>query len=105
MLPARWVVVGFAASYSVSYLVGVGLCARKLAKRIGPLPGDVLRAYDRLILAAAIAAVPALVFSEIGFDIWGPAPGGSLFTVLGRRHGAGGHLRGGGVPTAHHRGK
>ncbi len=82
LLPARWVVVGLAASYSVSYLIGVGLCARKLSKRIGPLPGDVLRAYDRLILAAAIAAVPALILSEIGFDIWGPGTGGSLFTVL-----------------------
>jgi putative peptidoglycan lipid II flippase len=81
-LPARWVVVGLAASYSLSYLVGVGISARKLSKRIGLLPGDVLRAYDRLILAAAIAAVPALILSEIGFRIWGPGPGGSLFTVL-----------------------
>jgi putative peptidoglycan lipid II flippase len=82
ILPARWVVVGLAASYSLSYLLGVGLCARRLAKRIGPMPGDVLRTYDRLVLAAAIAAVPALILSEIGFDVWGPGTAGSLFGVL-----------------------
>ncbi|MGQ0467118.1 MAG: murein biosynthesis integral membrane protein MurJ [Sporichthyaceae bacterium] len=82
VLPARWVVVGLAASYSISYLVGVGLCARKLAKRVGPMPGEVLRTYDRLILAAAIAAVPALILSEVGFEVWGPGQSGSLFAVV-----------------------
>jgi len=34
--PDRWVAVGLAASYSLSYLVGVGISARKLSRRHRP---------------------------------------------------------------------
>jgi len=59
LLPARWAVVGMAASYGLAYVVGVGIAWRRLRLRLG---GDldtahVLRTYIRL----AGAAVPATV--------------------------------------------
>ncbi|MCH6161454.1 murein biosynthesis integral membrane protein MurJ [Streptomyces marispadix] len=59
LLPARWAVVGMAASYGLAYVVGVGIAWRRLRIRLG---GDldtahVLRTYIRL----AGAAVPATV--------------------------------------------
>lgn len=59
VLPARWAVVGMAASYGLAYVVGVGIAWRRLRLRLG---GDldtahVLRTYIRL----AGAAVPATV--------------------------------------------
>ncbi|OEV28939.1 hypothetical protein AN219_19410 [Streptomyces nanshensis] len=57
LLPARWAVVGMAASYGLAYVIGVGIAWRRLRLRLG---GDldtahVLRTYIRL----AGAAVPA----------------------------------------------
>ncbi|WP_314176040.1 murein biosynthesis integral membrane protein MurJ [Streptomyces winkii] len=59
LMPARWAVVGMAASYGLAYVVGVGIAWRRLRLRLG---GDldtahVLRTYIRL----AGAAVPATV--------------------------------------------
>ncbi|NLU76110.1 murein biosynthesis integral membrane protein MurJ [Streptomyces sp. HNM0575] len=59
LMPARWAVVGMAASYGLAYVVGVGIAWRRLRIRLG---GDldtahVLRTYIRL----AGAAVPATV--------------------------------------------
>lgn len=61
LLPARWAVVGMAASYGLAYLIGVGVAWRRLRKRLG---GDVdgarvLRTYARL----SIASVPAALLS------------------------------------------
>jgi putative peptidoglycan lipid II flippase len=57
VLPARWAVVGMAASYGLAYVFGVGIAWRRLRLRLG---GDldtahVLRTYIRL----AGAAIPA----------------------------------------------
>jgi len=82
VLPDRWVAVGLAASYSLSYLVGVGISARKLSRRIGPLGAEVLRAYDRLIVAGVAAAVPTLLISEICYRHWGNSTTGSMVTVV-----------------------
>ncbi|MET7405133.1 murein biosynthesis integral membrane protein MurJ [Streptomyces parvulus] len=61
LLPARWAVVGMAASYGVAYVIGVGIAWRRLRKRLGgDLDGArVLRTYARL----CIASVPAVLLS------------------------------------------
>jgi putative peptidoglycan lipid II flippase len=82
LLPDRWVSVALAASYSLSYLVGVGISARKLSRRIGPLGAEVLRAYDRLIVAGVASAVPTLIISELCYQHWGNTITGSMVTVV-----------------------
>ncbi|WP_405714640.1 MULTISPECIES: murein biosynthesis integral membrane protein MurJ [unclassified Streptomyces] len=59
VLPARWAVVGMAASYGLAYAVGVGIAWRRLRNRLGgDLDGaHVVRTYARLCLAATPAAV------------------------------------------------
>ncbi|MEZ0159559.1 murein biosynthesis integral membrane protein MurJ, partial [Streptomyces griseorubens] len=61
VLPARWAVVGMAASYGIAYALGVGVAWRRLRKRLGgDLDGArVLRTYARL----CIASVPAALLS------------------------------------------
>ncbi|CAL9484243.1 murein biosynthesis integral membrane protein MurJ [Streptomyces sp. enrichment culture] len=61
VLPARWAVVGMAASYGAAYAVGVGVAWRRLRSRLGgDLDGArVLRTYARL----CIASVPAALLS------------------------------------------
>ncbi|MFI9823195.1 murein biosynthesis integral membrane protein MurJ [Streptomyces sp. NPDC052013] len=61
VLPARWAVVGMAASYGLAYAIGVGVAWRRLRKRLGgDLDGArVLRTYARL----CIASVPAVLLS------------------------------------------
>ncbi|GAB2734136.1 murein biosynthesis integral membrane protein MurJ [Streptomyces bullii] len=61
VIPARWAVVGMAASYGLAYAIGVGVAWRRLRKRLdGDLDGArVLRTYARL----CIASVPAALLS------------------------------------------
>ncbi|MFF1543029.1 murein biosynthesis integral membrane protein MurJ [Streptomyces sp. NPDC058291] len=61
VLPARWAVVGMAASYGLAYAIGVGVAWNRLRKRLdGDLDGShVLRTYARL----CIASVPAALIS------------------------------------------
>ncbi|MER7486696.1 murein biosynthesis integral membrane protein MurJ [Streptomyces sp. NPDC126497] len=61
VLPARWAVVGMAASYGLAYVIGVGIAWNRLRKRLGgDLDGArVLRTYARL----CIASVPAALLS------------------------------------------
>ncbi|MEU6809543.1 murein biosynthesis integral membrane protein MurJ [Streptomyces sp. NPDC046831] len=61
LLPARWAVVGMAASYGLAYAIGVGVAWNRLRKRLGgDLDGShVLRTYARL----CIASVPAALLS------------------------------------------
>ncbi|KEG41193.1 murein biosynthesis integral membrane protein MurJ, partial [Streptomyces griseorubens] len=61
VLPARWAVVGMAASYGIAYALGVGVAWRRLRKRLGgDLDGArVLRTYARL----CIASIPAALLS------------------------------------------
>lgn len=61
VLPARWAVIGMAASYGVAYMIGVVVAWRRLSKRMN---GDldtphVVRTYARL----AGASIPATVVS------------------------------------------
>jgi putative peptidoglycan lipid II flippase len=61
LLPARWAVVGMAASYGLAYGIGVGVAWRRLRKKLGgDLDGSrVLRTYARL----CIASIPAAALS------------------------------------------
>ncbi|WP_435210855.1 murein biosynthesis integral membrane protein MurJ [Streptomyces sp. bgisy034] len=63
VLPARWAVVGMAASYGVAYAIGVGVAWSRLRKRLGgDLDGTrVMRTYTRL----CIASVPAALLSGV----------------------------------------
>ncbi|AOP50857.1 murein biosynthesis integral membrane protein MurJ [Streptomyces lydicus] len=61
ILPARWAVVGMAASYGLAYIIGVGVAWRRLGKRMdGDLDtAHVVRTYARL----AGASIPATIIS------------------------------------------
>ncbi|PWI16670.1 murein biosynthesis integral membrane protein MurJ [Streptomyces sp. Act143] len=61
VLPARWAVVGMAASYGLAYAIGVGVAWNRLRKKLGgDLDGArVMRTYARL----CIASVPAAMLS------------------------------------------
>ncbi|MBE8471515.1 murein biosynthesis integral membrane protein MurJ [Streptomyces justiciae] len=61
VIPARWAVVGMAASYGLAYAVGVGVAWSRLRKKLGgDLDGArVMRTYARL----CIASVPAAILS------------------------------------------
>ncbi|WP_326689251.1 murein biosynthesis integral membrane protein MurJ [Streptomyces sp. NBC_01795] len=61
LLPARWAVVGMAASYGLAYIIGVGIAWRRLRLRLGgDLDGrHVVRTYIRL----AGASVPATLLA------------------------------------------
>lgn len=85
VLPARWAVVGMAASYGLAYAIGVGVAWNRLRKRLGgDLDGSrVLRTYARL----GIASVPAALLSGaacygIGKTL-GQGVGGSFASLLG----------------------
>ncbi|MBA3741675.1 murein biosynthesis integral membrane protein MurJ [Sporichthya sp.] len=82
-LPARWVAVGLAVSYAASYAVGVVISARKLGRYLGPLDSDVIRTYDRMLVASILAAVPAVVIGEIAYRIWGTGTTAAAVTVIG----------------------
>jgi putative peptidoglycan lipid II flippase len=59
LLPARWAVVGMAASYGLAYAVGVGVAWRRLRRRLGgDLDGPhIVRTYARLVGAGIAAAL------------------------------------------------
>ncbi|MHA4776399.1 murein biosynthesis integral membrane protein MurJ [Streptomyces sp. MSC1_001] len=84
VLPARWAVVGMAASYGLAYAVGVGIAWRRLRKRLGgDLDGtQVMRTYARLCMASVPAAV---VSGAVGFGLLkllGEGALGSLVALL-----------------------
>ncbi|MFI9113364.1 murein biosynthesis integral membrane protein MurJ [Streptomyces venezuelae] len=84
VLPARWAVVGMAASYGLAYAVGVGIAWRRLSKRLGgDLDGtQVLRTYARLCMASVPAAIVA---GAVGFGLLkllGEGALGSLVALL-----------------------
>ncbi|MEV7344904.1 murein biosynthesis integral membrane protein MurJ [Streptomyces sp. NPDC093544] len=85
VLPARWAVVGMAASYGLAYAIGVGIAWSRLRKRLGgDLDGTrVLRTYARL----GIASLPAALLSGAACygisHTLGQGVGGSLLALLG----------------------
>lgn len=85
VIPARWAVVGMAASYGLAYMIGVGVAWRRLKKRLGgDLDGSrVLRTYARL----SIASMPAALLSGAAcYGIsksLGQGVGGSMLALVG----------------------
>jgi putative peptidoglycan lipid II flippase len=82
VLPARWVAVGLAVSYAASYAVGVALSARKLERYLGRLDEGITRTYDRMLVASVLAAIPAILISEIAYRIWGTGTTEAAVTVV-----------------------
>ncbi|MCL6734335.1 murein biosynthesis integral membrane protein MurJ [Streptomyces neyagawaensis] len=85
VIPARWAVVGMAASYGLAYMIGVGVAWRRLKKRLGgDLDGSrVMRTYARLSIASLPAA---LVSGAACYGIsrsLGQGVGGSMLALVG----------------------
>ncbi|MFE4054203.1 murein biosynthesis integral membrane protein MurJ [Streptomyces sp. YIM B13518] len=75
LLPARWVVTGMAAAYSVALCAGWAVTARVLSRRLAvarPLRSGAARTHARLVLAA----VPATVLGHLA--ALGAAQAGAL---------------------------
>ncbi|WP_338703122.1 murein biosynthesis integral membrane protein MurJ [Streptomyces sp. Q6] len=72
LLPTRWAVTAMAASYAVSYGVGLLLTARRLRRRLdGRIDGRrLLRAYGKLTLAAGITAAAAWATARACGEAW-----------------------------------
>ncbi len=84
VLPARWAVVGMAASYGLAYMVGVGIAWRRLKKRLGgDLDGTrVMRTYARLCMASVPAAAAAGATAYGIIQVLGISAGGSLIALV-----------------------
>ncbi|WP_432248785.1 murein biosynthesis integral membrane protein MurJ [Streptomyces sanyensis] len=84
LLPARWAVVGMAASYGLAYAVGVGVAWRRLSKRLGgDLDGaHVLRTYARLSMASVPAALGGGLVAYGILTTLGSGAGGSLVALV-----------------------
>ncbi|UUN27993.1 murein biosynthesis integral membrane protein MurJ [Streptomyces sp. FIT100] len=84
LLPARWAVVGMAASYGLAYAVGVGVAWRRLRNKLGgDLDGShVLRTYARLCLASVPAALAAGAVGFLLLKLLGEGAFGSLVALV-----------------------
>ena len=92
LLPTRWVVVGMAAGYALSYAVGVAITARTLSGRLGGIDGrNIAHTYALLGFAAVAAALPAAVLAwglrlaispGLGTSIIALVAGGALMVIL-----------------------
>lgn len=84
VIPARWAVVGMAASYGLAYMIGVGVAWRRLKRLGGDLDGSkVMRTYARLSIASLPAA---LVSGAACYGIsrsLGQGVGGSMLALVG----------------------
>lgn len=85
VLPARWAVVGMAASYGLAYAVGVGIAWRRLKNRLGgDLDGaHVMRTYARLCMASVPAAAAAGAVAFVVAKALGSGALGSLAALAG----------------------
>ncbi|MDH2388213.1 murein biosynthesis integral membrane protein MurJ [Streptomyces sp. HNM0663] len=85
LLPARWAVVGMAASYGLAYAVGVGIAWRRLKRRLGgDLDGThVMRTYARLAMASVPAAIAAGGVAFAATRAFGSGAAGSLAALAG----------------------
>lgn len=84
VLPARWAVVGMAASYGLAYAVGVGIAWRRLKNRLGgDLDGaHVMRTYARLSMASVPAAAVAGAIAFGVMKVLGSGAAGSLAALV-----------------------
>ncbi len=83
LLPTRWITVGLAVSYSVSYTVGLIQSSRLLRRRIGGLDGPrVVRTYARLCVAGAAAGLCAFVVGQLAMRFAGDGLAGSALALV-----------------------
>ena len=79
VLPLRWRIVGMAASYALTYYLGLGLSTAVLRRRIGGVDGRrVTRTYARLLAAAVPSALTAYGVARLVTTGLGEGPWGSL---------------------------
>lgn len=85
VLPARWAVVGMAASYGLAYAVGVGIAWRRLKNRLGgDLDGShVMRTYARLCMASVPAAAAGGAVAFVIIKALDTGALGSLAALVG----------------------
>ena len=84
VLPPQAVGVAMAASYSLSYGVGMLVSLRLLRRRAGPLEGaQTLRTYARLLVAALAAGLPAFLVARGATAALGAGVLGSLVATAG----------------------
>jgi putative peptidoglycan lipid II flippase len=85
LLPARWAVVGMAASYGLAYVIGVGVAWRRLRLKLGgDLDGaHVVRTYARLAGASVPATLAAGAASYGITQALGSGYLGSISALLG----------------------
>jgi putative peptidoglycan lipid II flippase len=82
-LPLRWRILGMAASYAVTYYIGLGLSTAVLRRRIGGLDGHrVLRTYARLLVAAVPSAAVAYGVARLVTAGLGEGAAGSLAALV-----------------------
>jgi len=86
LLPTRWVMVGVAASYGISYTVGLAISLRVLGRRIGGWDAPrVTSSYAKLIVASIL---PAAMAFGVARSVSAAGHGGLTGSLLGL--GAGG---------------
>ncbi|WEB41568.1 murein biosynthesis integral membrane protein MurJ [Streptomyces yunnanensis] len=85
VLPARWAVVGMAASYGLAYVIGVGVAWRRLSKRMdGDLDtAHVVRTYARLAGASIPATIVSGALVYVLMQALGTGFVGSLAALIG----------------------
>jgi putative peptidoglycan lipid II flippase len=82
-LPLRWRIVGIAASYAVTYYVGLALSTAVLRRRIGGVDGRrVLQTYARLFAAAVPPAALAYGVARLITSSLGEGPAGSVTALV-----------------------
>jgi putative peptidoglycan lipid II flippase len=83
VLPLRWRIVGMAASYALTYYVGLGLSTAVLRRRIGGLDGRrVVRTYAQLLAAAIPSAAVAYGVARLVTAGLGEGAAGSLAALV-----------------------
>ena len=82
-LPLRWRVVGMAASYAVTYYIGLAFSTAVLRRRIGGLDGHrVMRTYAQLLAAAVPSAAAAYGVARLVTASLGEGAAGSLVALV-----------------------
>ncbi|MGW2489513.1 murein biosynthesis integral membrane protein MurJ [Streptomyces sp. NPDC001606] len=81
LLPAQWAVTGMAGAYTVSYLAGLTLTARLLARRVGGRldDGTLRTTYAKLLCAGGAGAVAGWAAARVSTGVLG---GGTAATAL-----------------------
>lgn len=82
LLPPDLGVAGLVAAQACSFAVGLVVCQRVVAQRVGRSDGHVLRTAVRCLVAAVVPALVALVLSRVVEAAVGTGPAASLLALL-----------------------